>query len=172
MTFRIAAAGALVLAAVIPALAHGPTPQKVDQKITIQADPAKVWAVVKDFGSIQSWHPAVARAVVEGQERTITLKKGGEFKEGLDATDDAGMEIDYRLSGDAGEALPVSSYSAAIKIAPKDGGSEVTWEGRFYRADTGNEPAEGKDDAAAVDGMSAFLKEGLEGLKKKMEAGG
>lgn len=172
MSIRTLLAGAFVVAAVIPALAHGPTPQKVDQTITIKAEPAKVWAVVKDFGALQTWHPDVATSALEGQERTITLKKGGVFKEGLDATDDAQMELDYRLSGDAGDALPVSSYSVSIKVAPKDGGSEVTWEGRFYRADTNNEPEEGKDDAAAVAGMTSFLKDGLEGLKKKLESGG
>ena len=172
MNIRAPLATALLLAAIAPAFAHGPTPQKVDEKIEIKAEPAKVWSLVKDFGALQSWHPDVAKSVVEGQERTVTLKKGGEFKEGLDVADDQQMELDYRLSGDAGDALPVSSYSAAIKVAPKDGGSEVTWEGRFYRADTGNEPPEGKDDAAAVEGMTSFLKNGLGGLKKKSEAGG
>ncbi|MET0312834.1 MAG: SRPBCC family protein [Hansschlegelia sp.] len=172
MSFRLAAAAALLFSAVMPALAHGPTPQKVDQSIAIKADPAKVWAVVKDFGALQSWHPDVAKSALEGQERAVVLKKGGAFREGLDATDDAAMEIDYRLSGDAGDALPVSSYSASIKVTPKDGGSEVSWQGRFYRADTGNEPEEGKDDAAAVAGMTGFLKDGLEGLKKTLESGG
>ncbi|GLK67998.1 SRPBCC family protein [Hansschlegelia plantiphila] len=172
MSIRSLAAATAFALSIVPALAHGPTPQKVDETVTIAAEPAKVWAVVKDFGALQSWHPDVAKSTLDGTDRTVTLKKGGEFKEGLDATDDAGMEIDYRLSGDAGEALPVSSYSVSIKVAPKDGGSQVTWEGRFYRADTNNEPEEGKDDAAAVAGMTEFLKTGLEGLKKKIEAGG
>ena len=31
------------------ASAHGPAPQKVEKTITIKADPAKVWAIVKYF---------------------------------------------------------------------------------------------------------------------------
>ena len=44
------------------ALAHGPTPQKIDQSITIQAPPDAVWKVVGDFGGIGRWHPDVAKA--------------------------------------------------------------------------------------------------------------
>ena len=35
------------------AAAHGPSPQKVEKSITIKAAPAKVWALVKDFGNIR-----------------------------------------------------------------------------------------------------------------------
>ena len=42
------------------ASAHGPSPQKVEKTVTIKADPAKVWAIVKDFGNIHAWHPGVA----------------------------------------------------------------------------------------------------------------
>ena len=41
--------------------------------------------------------------------------------------------------------------------------------GRFYRADTGNEPAPDKNDAAAVKAMTAYFKTGLAGLKAKAE---
>ena len=30
--------------------AHGPTPQKAEEKITVTAPPAKVWDAIKDFG--------------------------------------------------------------------------------------------------------------------------
>ena len=177
MLSRRTAVAALAFVLAAPAYAHGPTPQKVDQSVTVQADPAKVWALVKDFGAIQSWHPGVekssATGAAAGAERTLALKgKPGEIVEGLDEVDEAKKSISYRLPGDAGETLPVSSYSAAMIVTPKDGGAEVTWEGRFYRADTSNEPPEGKDDQSAVDAMTAFFKTGLEGLKAKAEAGG
>jgi mxaD protein len=49
------------------------------------------------------------------------------------------------------------------------GGSEVEWDSRFYRADTGNFPSETQNDQAAIDAMTKFFKEGLDNLKKKLE---
>ncbi|GLK80185.1 SRPBCC family protein [Methylopila turkensis] len=177
MIKRAAAAAALAAVLGAPAFAHGPTPQKVEEKVEIKAEPAKVWAVLKNYGALQAWHPGVEKSSgpESGQsaERTFSVKgKPGEIVEGLDEYDEGKMMYGYRLSGEAGEVLPVSSYSAAIAVKPKDGGSEVTWQGRFYRADTSNEPPEGKDDASAVAGMTEFFKTGLEGLKQKVEAGG
>lgn len=34
------------------ALAHGPTPQKIDESIQIKADPKAVWAVAGDYAGI------------------------------------------------------------------------------------------------------------------------
>ena len=55
---------ALVVAALalIPAaaLAHGPSRQKVVEKIEIDAPPAKVWAIVGNFGDL-SWLPGSPR---------------------------------------------------------------------------------------------------------------
>lgn len=48
------------------ALAHGPTPQKVDQTITIRAAPDAVWKVVGPFGGIGTWHPDVATVETTG----------------------------------------------------------------------------------------------------------
>ena len=58
---------ALIAMAILPltASAHGPSPQKVEKEIVIKADPAKVWALVKDFGNLQKWHPAVASTKLE-----------------------------------------------------------------------------------------------------------
>lgn len=167
----------LVLAAVLigPAVAwaHGPTPQKVDEKITISAPPADVWKVLRDFASIGVWHPMVAKIKVEGSgnetTRTVTLKTGGDLVDSLDAIDDKAMEIDYRLENEDFKALPVSSYSDAITVKPAASGSEVEWISRLYRFDTGNEPPEDKNDAAAVKASTAYIKAGLEGLKAKVE---
>ncbi|WP_409562066.1 SRPBCC family protein [Hyphomicrobium sp. B1] len=168
----------LVIAAVLSfssaAWAHGPTPQKVDEKITISAPPADVWKVVKDFASIGTWHPWVTNIKVEGSgddtTRTLTLKSGGTLIDSLDAIDDKAMEIDYRLQNEDLKALPVSSYSDAIIVQPAaDGGSEVEWISRLYRFDTGNEPADDQNDEAAVKGSTEYIKAGLAGLKAKVE---
>jgi mxaD protein len=160
----------------VAAHAHGPTPHKVDEKIEIAAPPAAVWAIVKDFAGIGTWHPLVAKSEGtggngSGAERQVTLKSGGVLSDGLDYYNDGEMTYSYRLSKESVDAFPVSFYSGELDVKPgKDGGSEVEWIGRFYRADTGNFPPEGKDDKAAIAAMTNFFQAGLKGLKAKAEA--
>ncbi|MCK0197949.1 SRPBCC family protein [Ancylobacter sp. 6x-1] len=155
------------------ATAHGPTPQKVEESILIPAPPDAVWKVMGNFGSIGDWHPEVKKVTATGDNtagtasRTITLEKG-DITEGLDEYDAADHRYAYRMSTENIEALPVSFYTAEIQVKPADGGSQVTWGGRFYRADTTNEPAEGQDDQSAIDAMTDFFKKGLDGLKAKV----
>lgn len=158
-----------------PALAHGPTPIKVDESIVIAADPKAVWAVAGKFDGLANWHPDVQSVKATGgdapgAEREITLKKGGVLKEGLDEYDPAAFKYGYRMSDPNLDALPISSYSVTFTIEPAaGGGSQVKWYGRLYRGDTSNEPPEELNDDAARSAMSAFLRAGLEGLKKKVE---
>lgn len=179
MTLIVRAMCALAfgLALAAPASAHGPTPQKAEEKITIAAPPAKVWAALKEFGDV-SWHPAIKKVEATGgndpaagASRTITLGTGN-LVEGLDEYNDAGMAYGYRLSTENLEALPVSFYSATIAVTPAGEGSEVTWIGRFYRGDTSNFPPDNLNDEAAVKAMTGFMQEGLKGLKAKVEGQG
>jgi mxaD protein len=157
--------------------AHGPTPQKADEKISIAAPPAAVWDVIKEFGSIGNWHPGLAKVTSEGGNkegatRTLTLKSGGEIVESLDAYDEREMSIEYRLLKENLDAFPVSFYSDQISVHPANGGSEVEWTSRFYRADTTNEPPEDKNDAAAIKATADFFKAGLSGIKTRAEGKG
>ena len=166
---------ALCIGIAAPALAHGPTPQKAEEKITIAAPPAKVWEALKNFGDV-SWNPAVTKVEAtggndNGASRTITLKTGN-LVEGLDEYNDKEMSYGYRLSTENLEALPVSFYSATVAVTPAGEGSEVTWIARFYRGDTSNFPPENLNDEAAVKAMTEFLQEGLKGLKSKVEGQG
>ncbi|SFT28882.1 SRPBCC family protein [Methylobacterium sp. yr668] len=156
------------------ALAHGPTPQKIDQSITIQAPPEAVWKVVGDFGGIGRWHPDVAKAEasggnVEGTTRRVTLKAGGTLVEGLDEWLADGRTYSYRMSDPDLKALPVSSYSATLTVTPDGTGSKVSWIGRFYRGDTGNEPPETLSDEAGRAVMNRYFADGLKGLKAAVE---
>ncbi len=169
---RVMGVLALWIGATAPGLAHGPTPQKSEEKITIAAPPAKVWAALKEFGDV-SWNPEVTKTEASGGNtagatRTITLKTGN-LVEGLDEYSDKDMSYGYRLSTENLEALPVSFYSSTIAVTPAGEGSEVTWIGRFYRGDTSNFPPENLNDEAAVKAMTEFLQEGLKGLKAKVE---
>ncbi|MEL6060635.1 MULTISPECIES: SRPBCC family protein [unclassified Methylobacterium] len=158
------------------ALAHGPTPQKVVQTVTIKAKPDAVWKIVGEFGGIAAWHPDVATVEATGGNaggavRKVTLKSGGTLVEGLDEWKGSERTYSYRMSDPDLTALPVSSYSAILTVDPDGDGSRVEWMGRFYRGDTGNEPPENLSDEAGREAMNRYLADGLKGLKARMEGG-
>jgi hypothetical protein len=171
---------ALIAMALLPltAAAHGPTPQKVEKTVTIKADPAKVWALVQDFGNMQKWHPAVASDKLEQNKdengdmatfRTLTLKDGGTIYEKLGSSSDADMKLKYYI---VKSVLPVSDYNATMTVAAGPGAGEttVTWVGRFYRKYLFNPPIPaGEDDETAVKVISGIFDSGLANLKKVAE---
>jgi len=168
---------AVLLLAVLPlgAQAHGPSPQKVEKSITIKAEPAKVWAIVKDFGGAHNWLPPVASTKLEkkGEDtyRTLTLKSGGTVYEKLRGIDDQDMKIKYEI---VEGVLPVADYNAymTVKAGPGAGESTVTWVARFYRVYKLNPPIPpGQDDKSAVDAVTGVFDAGLPGLKKLAEDG-
>ncbi|WP_047532796.1 SRPBCC family protein [Methylotenera sp. N17] len=155
------------------AAAHGPSPQKVEKTIVIKAAPAKVWAVVKDFGNIHAWHPAIASTKLEkkGDEtfRTLTLKDGGTIYEKLRTADDADMKLRYEI---VDGVAPVADYNAFMQVTagPGAGESTVTWVGRFYRTYKLNPPIPaGQDDETAVKFVTGVFDSGLANLKKVIE---
>ncbi|EMR12414.1 MxaD protein [Methylophaga lonarensis MPL] len=160
--------GVVILASNV--YAHGPTPQRVDEQLVLSADIDDVWQVVADFSSIGDWHPQVTvvemtddttRVIsIEGQQGTIT--------ESLDESDAERRYISFRLLREDITVIPVSFYSIAIQLEAVDAGTEVTWRGRFYRGDTGNFPPENLSDAAAVEAMTAYARNGLEGLQQSL----
>ena len=158
------------------ALAHGPTPQKIEADVAIAAPPDAVWAIAGKFGAEADWNPLVASGrstgdgTKNGDTRTLTLKNGGTLHESLDEYDAAQRSYSYRLDDPDLKALPVSSYSATLTVTPDGTGSKVAWFGRFYRGDTGNEPPEELSDAAGRAAMKAYLETGLAGLKAKVES--
>ncbi|MEZ0232204.1 MAG: SRPBCC family protein [Methylophilaceae bacterium] len=169
----------LSLIAMLPLVcfAHGPTPQKAEESIVIDAPLAKVWAVASDFGAIANWHPALQKSTGEGghasgASRTMIFKSGGVLKDELDDYSESETRYAYRMGRDVDiTALPVSSLNGRFELtANAEGKTVVTWKARFYRAFTGNEPPAGQDDESAVTGVTAFFQTGLAGLKAKVEA--
>jgi hypothetical protein len=171
---------ALLALAILPlsASAHGPSPQKVEKTVTIKAPPAKVWALVKDFGNMQAWHPAIASDKTEQKKdengelvtfRTLTLKSGGEIYEKLRSADDKDMKLKYEIvSGVA----PVADYYSVMTVAAGPGAGEttVTWLGRFYRTYKLNPPIPaGQDDETATKFITDVYDSGLANLKKVAE---
>lgn len=173
MSRRWLALAALALSAGL-AFAHGPTRQKVIEKITIDAPPEAVWAQIKDFDALAKWHPAVAKSPAdkgntEGSVRKLELKGGGAITETLEKYNDAGKSYGYRAA-DHG-ALPVSNYTSSISVspAPEAGKSVVEWRGAFYRGYPNNDPPPDQNDEAAVKAVTGVYQAGLQNLKKLVE---
>ncbi|MEN9892823.1 MAG: hypothetical protein RLY78_3118 [Pseudomonadota bacterium] len=169
----LAAAGAGLLAG--PAAAHGPTRQKVTEEITINAPAAQVWARIKDFDGLKTWHPAVADSPASagntvGSVRSIQLKGGGALEETLEAWDEARMRLSYRAKN--GGALPVTNYTSTMTVKP-DGETRsiVEWRGAFYRGFPNNDPPPDQNDEAAVAAITGVYKSGLAALKQQVESG-
>ncbi len=156
------------------AMAHGASPKKIEEKIDIAAKPEAVWALLADFAKISTWNPAVESSVAlsdpdQRTERVLTLKSGGKITDGQTEYDAEKMTYSYRRVDDDVKVFPVSFYSATITVTPTATGSEVDWIGRFYRADTGNEPPPGLNDSDAIQAMTDFFQTGLKGLKTLAE---
>ncbi|SDK13237.1 mxaD protein [Methylophilus rhizosphaerae] len=147
--------------------AHGPTPQKTDESIQVDAAAEAVWKRVSSPCALAQWHPEVtACEEVNDKQQKITLKNGKQLLQEIDEVSVADMTVSYRLSGDIDlEALPVSSLNGKIKVAAEGANAKVTWMARYYRAFTGNEPPAGQDDESAKTAVDAFVKAGLQGLK-------
>ena len=138
----------------------------VTKTAQINAPAAAVWAKVKDFNALNSWHPAVAKdEITEGKNnqvgaiRLLTLGDGGTIKESLLAWDNAGMSLTYNiLEG----VLPVSDYVSTLKVeALSDTSSKITWTGSFNAGG-------GADDQASTDAISGVYQGGLDNLNKLM----
>ena len=152
------------------AFAHGPTPQKVDEVIEVNADMMTVWNVVKSFDSLAKWHPSVKSIVMtDPSTRVVTLKSGGVITDSLDELNVDEHYISYRLLEENVTAFPVSFYTITIQVLPEGKTSKISWSGRFYRADTGNFPPENLNDAAAVKAMEDYANAGLQGLATAVE---
>lgn len=170
-------ASALVLVALMPlaAEAHGPTRQRVVEKIEINAPADKVWAVVSNFQDM-SWHPAIAKTEGEGGNavdatRTLTLQNGGQIHEKLTKFDEAGKVYNYAITEVDVKVLPVENYSSRITVTGDGEKSEVEWWGAFYRGFMNNDPPPELSDEAAVKAITDIYTTGLAALKEKLEGG-
>ncbi len=154
------------------ALAHGPTRQKVVERITIDAPAEAVWAQIKDFGALAQWHPAVEASPAdqgnaEGSVREVRIKGGGALTETLERYNADGRSYSYRAKD--GGALPVTNYTSTITVSGEGGSSTVEWRGAFYRGFPNNDPPPDQNDEAAVRAVTGVYQAGLANLKKLAE---
>ena len=175
---------------ILPTLAysHGAPRLQVEETIVINAAPADVWNAIKNFDSIDNWHPAIKSTKASGNEvdatRTLTLDNGGTIDETLLKVDNEKMMMNYKITAmsNAGEiddhgkpheipVVPVSKYKAWLTVKADGTGSKVSWKGKFFRAYHGHEtvPPKELDDNTAKSAISGIYKAGLENLKAQLE---
>ncbi|TGD96035.1 SRPBCC family protein [Methylobacterium nonmethylotrophicum] len=173
---RILAAALAAAFAAAPVQAHGPTRKKVEETVTIDAAPDKVWAVVGNFQDM-SWLPPVEKTEGKGGNevkatRILTLKGGATVEEELYKYSAEQKSLSYRINKVDVKVLPVNNYSSTIKVEPAEGGkSQVVWDGAFYRGYMNNDPPPELSDEAAVKAVKGLYRGGLDNLKAKIEKG-
>ena len=124
---------------------HGPTPQKVQESVTIAASAQKTWEALKNYSELKK------------------IMKVRSFKDKL-------MKAKYELIE---KDVPFSDYNAQIRVkkGANDNESIVQWTARFYRTYKLNPPIpEGQDDETAVAAVKKIVGPGLEGFKKYVES--
>jgi len=164
----------------LSANAHGPSGQKVENKFDVKAEPAKVWALLKEFGAIGKWHPDVTNVVLEDRKdeegktlphRLVTLKNGATFLEKLREVNDADMKMDYKMVDGKDSTIAVSNYRTVLQVKPAAtaGQSTVTITARFYNKANTMEAPEGADNPAANKAINELYDAAAVGLKKALE---
>ncbi|OKH98987.1 hypothetical protein A6A06_25640 [Streptomyces sp. CB02923] len=111
----------------------------------IPARVTTVWRVVRDFGGLAIWQPAVAGCVLADPEapdrvggvRTLSMADGETVVESLLALDDHARSLTY---GIVSSPYPVHSYRAVMRVVPLTATDEtfVDWSVHFDcdRSDT------------------------------------
>lgn len=163
----------------LTAAAHGAAALRFEKSVTIKAAPAKVWALLKDFGNEQAWHAGVESTKLEtkkdenGDEatyRTVKLKNGGTMYEKLRSADDAGMKLKYEYVYEK-STLQFSNFYPTISVSANGGDTVVTVKGSYTRADSSNIPKPEQNDDAATKAINEFFDAGFASLKTVAESG-
>jgi len=139
---------------------------KVFVSSVIPAPADKVWAVVRDFNAMPSWHPVISRSTIEGGRpsdsvgciRSMTMSDGVRVREQLLSLSDFDYSFSYAI---VESGLNVTNYVAGLKLTPVTDGNQtfVEWTAEFETA-PGSE-----QETAAMIGRDVF-QAGFDALKK------
>lgn len=108
----------------------------------VKAPVSAVWSLIGPFCAIRDWLPPVGQCIEDGKApptRILVTKDGkAAFVETQTARNEAEHSYSYTFLA---SPLPVSNYTATIKVTAKgDGSSTITWSGS-YTPDRGQEKA-------------------------------
>ena len=155
------------------AYSHGPSRQKVSEKIEIDASSSKVWLIVKDFKNFK-WNPNIQETKSKsneiGSERELFFSEGEIVKQKLEKVNEEKKFVSWRIIETNNKILPVNSYSAKIFVKESESGkTTVNYKAGFYRGFMGNDPPEELNDENSKKKVKSFIIRSLEGLKKIAE---
>src|SRR5690348_8241020 len=128
---------------------------QITESTMVGAPAGEVWALLRDFAAIGTWHPALPPAEIEngpadrvGCVRVYPLAGG--HREILASLDDQNRTIAFTFAGNAG-GLPVRNYLSTMIVRPVTigNGAYVEWSSRFDC----DEPDEDKTTAQVRDGV-------------------
>lgn len=132
----------------------------------IAAPPEKVWEIVKDFGGLDRWVPAVPGPIeltgdadVPGTERIFRQEGEIAFVERFVSNDDAARVHAYTVSK---ATFPIRDHQATIRVSENGDGSLVEWHAEF-------ETDEGYGEAIAESMATGTYDPGLEELARLVE---
>ena len=144
-TIQLSPSQMVTRAATLGLVLLGTTPSfaaTISRSLEVKAPVSDVWSVIGPFCAIKNWLPPVGQCIEDGKApptRILVTKDGkAAFVEAQTARNDAEHSYSYKFLA---SPLPVSNYTATIKVTAKaDGSSVITWSGS-YRPDEGKEKA-------------------------------
>jgi len=131
----------------------------LSRSVDVEASPAAVWSMIGPFCAIKDWLPPVGTCTEDSKvppTRTLVTKDGtATFIETQTARSDTKHFYTYTFRS---SPLPVTHYTATIKVAAKGKGiSTITWRGTYT-------PDHGKEKAANA-ALTGIYKAGLDAIK-------
>ena len=166
--------------------AHGPVRGKMTATVDIEASPAEVWEVIKNFDDM-SWHPSIKKTEAtggneKGATRVLTLADGNQITEFLKKYDASKMSFTYKItdmsivktieySGQQENVpvLAVDNYQGKLTVKKKGSSSQLIWIATYYRGYMNNNPPVELNEATADEQVTAILKAGLTSVLHKFE---
>jgi hypothetical protein len=138
----------------------------------IYAPADTVWATIRDFNGLPSWHPGIVQSTIEGGGpadrvgciRSFTLGDGSAIREKLLALSDLdrSMTYDFQTS-----PFPVRDYEATLRVSPvtDGGGCFVEWFATFVADEADEAPMT----RTFADGV---FQSGFDALKRRFDQKG
>ena len=141
---------------------------KVFVSSVIEAKADEVWAVVRDFNDMPSWHPLVARSTIEGGRpsdaigciRSYHIADGTRIREQLLSLSDYDYSFSYAIIE---SGLDLDNFVAKLKFTPVTDGNRTfgEWSSEF-------ETTPGKEQEMASFISRDVFQGGFDGLKKHL----
>ena len=144
--------------------------QRIERHATTTADPATVYALLRDGASWPSWSPIDAFELErEGEGEPEGIGAVRVLRSGRVTGRDTIAELvpDRRFAYTHVSSLPVRDYRGEVDLTPIDGGTEIRWVSSFHP----KVPGTGALLRRGLDGFIAALTDGLAERASEIAAG-